>query len=61
MRPTKNSKAVLKVVACLLGAVAMRGQTPVNMGYGGIGDPASAPGTPASSYALSNLDQCELL
>jgi RHS repeat-associated protein len=26
------------------------------MGYGGIGDPASAPGTPASSYALSNID-----
>jgi RHS repeat-associated protein len=34
----------------------MRAQTPVNMGYGGIGDPAIAPGTPASSYALSNVD-----
>jgi RHS repeat-associated protein len=32
------------------------GQTSVSGGYGGIGDPAQAPGNPQSSYALTGID-----
>ena len=36
--------------------IGLHGQTPINSGGGGIGDPSSASGNPASSYALSDFE-----
>jgi RHS repeat-associated protein len=41
----------------LLSGVPGFAQTSGSAGYGGIGDPAVAPGSPSSSYALSGVDQ----
>ena len=47
-------------VCCLSIAVAsssiVLGQVSPSAGYGGIGDPAGAPGSPQSSYALGSID-----
>ena len=49
-------------MVCALGvsAMALQGQVAPGAGYGGIGDPAGAPGDPATSYALSGLDHVNL-
>ncbi len=44
------------VLVLAFAACRLDGQTPVSAGWGGIGDPAEAPGDPASSYALDTVD-----
>ncbi len=57
-RPPCEVLALLTPCAFILPctAPALHAQTSGGAGYGGIGDPAVAPGSPPSSYALSGIE-----